>query len=261
VGHIRLGALPRTRKWTQVVALIAAGAGANQVAQATLEAAEDGLKKAATDKGLLESFWLLTQIPFAARTPDFSNSLGQCGLDVPSSPGLVEITTAFVKAVDAVLPNNSGRTDIGEMAQMAAVETISQVIGQRTQSMFGVSSTEVQAAFAQLTTVKNFGSFARAFFGRFTNKCLDYHLSRTLFNHIGEGKRFPGLAQYSDFAEALGKHCHEAAKIVETYAGEWCSKMNWLHGGISRKNTAGFVSYAVTKMIAELKEGAHYHGA
>jgi len=44
MGHIRLGELPRTRKWAQVVGLIEGGAGSAQVANATITAAERGLR-------------------------------------------------------------------------------------------------------------------------------------------------------------------------------------------------------------------------
>ena len=49
MGHIRLGNLPRTRKWRQLIALIEVGAGAAQVANATIDAADRGLKEAAKD--------------------------------------------------------------------------------------------------------------------------------------------------------------------------------------------------------------------
>ena len=39
MGHIRLGQLPRTRKWRDVVELVAVGADVSQVANATIRAA------------------------------------------------------------------------------------------------------------------------------------------------------------------------------------------------------------------------------
>lgn len=75
MGHIRLGNLPRTRKWQQVVALIEGGAGTAQIANATITAAEKGLKLAAEDKGLVETIWLLTQLPLAARSDNFAQAL------------------------------------------------------------------------------------------------------------------------------------------------------------------------------------------
>src|SRR5262249_33228822 len=37
MGHIRLGELPRTRKWSQVVGLLEGGAGTAQIANATIQ--------------------------------------------------------------------------------------------------------------------------------------------------------------------------------------------------------------------------------
>ena len=82
MGHIRLGNLPRTRKWQQVVALIEGGAGTAQIANATITAAEHGIKLAAEDKGLVETIWLLTQLPLAAKSEDFGRALQSVGLDV-----------------------------------------------------------------------------------------------------------------------------------------------------------------------------------
>ena len=63
MGHVLLGDLPRTRKWSQVVALIEGGAGTDQVATATINAAERGLGFAARDKGVVEAAWLLALRP------------------------------------------------------------------------------------------------------------------------------------------------------------------------------------------------------
>jgi hypothetical protein len=46
MGHVRLGALPKTHKWEQVVGLIAAGADVGRIAAASADAAEHGLERA-----------------------------------------------------------------------------------------------------------------------------------------------------------------------------------------------------------------------
>ncbi len=136
MGHIQLGRLPRTRKWTQVVGLIAGGAGTIQVANATISAAESGLSFAAKDHGVIETIYLLIHLPLAARTGQFVEAIRQHGLDVSDSPGLMEIVGAVTEAIDAQMPNCKGRTDLGEMAQMSAVETLTEVIGGRVHGLF-----------------------------------------------------------------------------------------------------------------------------
>src|SRR3984957_7242825 len=100
MGHIRLGTLPKSQKWNQVVSLIAGGADVSRIVAASADAAEHGLERASHDEGLVHAFWLLTQIPQAARQPNFSERLWELGLTVSSEPTLLEIVAAFTRAVD-----------------------------------------------------------------------------------------------------------------------------------------------------------------
>jgi len=259
MGHTRLGDLPRTRKWGEVVGLLACGAGTAQVANATMNAAERGLNLAADDKAFVETFWLLTQLPLAARAKDlkgFIGALRQAGLQLSDEPGVMEVVGAFSDAIDARVSNNGGRTDLGEMAQMAASETIAKVLGERTQSLFGTQPQDVQKALAGLATNKQFSEFSRQFFARITTRCLNYFLSRAVTYHLGEGRRFATLAQQAEFSKALEVHCREASKIVEAFSGGWLSKTNFEKGGISRDDARGFAHVAMRKLVDELKAGA-----
>jgi hypothetical protein len=85
MGHIRLGTLPKTQKWNQVVNLIAGGEDVGRIAAASADAAEHSLQRASDDEGLAHAFWLLTQIPQAAKQSDFSDRLWRLGLTLPSS--------------------------------------------------------------------------------------------------------------------------------------------------------------------------------
>jgi hypothetical protein len=91
MGHIRLGRLPRTRNWDQVVSLISSGGGAAEVALAAMWASRNGLKIGAADPTLIYSTWLLTQIPLAAKGGNFSEELRKRGLDVSQQPTLLVI--------------------------------------------------------------------------------------------------------------------------------------------------------------------------
>ena len=91
MGHIRLGNLPRTKKWREVVGLLDTGAGTPQIAAATLDAAKLGLEEAASDPALVHSFWLLTQLPLCARADDFVSALNKAGITVTSTPTLLEL--------------------------------------------------------------------------------------------------------------------------------------------------------------------------
>ncbi len=254
MGHIRLGALPKTRKWTHVVRLIAGGADVERVAAASADAAENALERASNDEGLAESFWLLTQIPQAARHSNFSERLWELGLTVSSDPTLLEIVTAFTRAVDGHLKDKGKRSDLGEMAQHAASETLASLAGRELPSLFGPTGTDVQLAVAKLGTSDRFSLVARDFFSRLTSRSLGYYLSRELSKHVGPNKRFASVGDHSDFNEALDLHCREASRIIKEFSGGWYGKTLQQEKRLTRDEARKFAHVAFKKLRAELRK-------
>lgn len=254
MGSNRIRTLPRTRKWTQIVELVAGGAGAAQLATATSYALAQGLGSAASDAGAVESVRLILRLPLAARADDYPGALGQCGLDVSEPPGLMGLVAAVSDAIDAKLPNCHGRTDLGEMAQIAAVEILSRVVGTRVGNLFGTAPSDVQRELAALATVKEFGLFAKQYFSRFTFKWLNYVLSMTLPDHIGDGKRFRTVADQVRFTDALELHCREATIVLMAYSGEWPDKERLrVVADVTREHAQTFLGGAMAKLLEELR--------
>ncbi len=250
MGHIRLGVLPRRKNWIQVINLIETGAAASELASASMKAAQGGLSKAAQDPGLIYSFWLLTQIPLAARAENFAGRLNQIGLSVPDNPSFFDIVSAFSSAVDTHLTEIGGRTDLGEMAQMAASESLTALGSAQLPSLFTPTANDVQLAFRSASTSVQFGYLARDFFARLSKRYLGYFLSRELSNHVGRNERFENIDEHTKFNEAFELHCVEAAKIVESFAGEWFSKAEY-EGGITPEKISGFAHIALKKIRSE----------
>lgn len=137
---------------------------------------------------------------------------------------------------------------------MAAVETLTRVLGGQSRRLFGTSAAEVQHQFAALATTKQFGTLARDFFAALTRKYLTFYLSRELPNHVGGDRRFANTADHAAFNAALDLHCRQASRIVEEFAGGWFSKTNW-EGGISPDDARAFAWVALKKLRAELRKG------
>ena len=125
------------------------------------------------------------RLPLAARGDDFADELRRVGVQVPDAPDLYEIVAAVTESIDLRMPNNRGRTDLGEMAQMAAAESLTGYVGVRLRNLFDVAPEDVRDEFARLATATQFGRFARDFFARFTARVLDYFLDRTLSQQAG----------------------------------------------------------------------------
>jgi hypothetical protein len=250
MGHIRLGDLYKTRQWEQVIALLDKRADPQTIASESMAAAERGFHKAANDVGFKYTVWLLTQVPLAARESDFSSALNRLGLGVPKEVGLFDVLGAFTKHIDSYLQNNKARTDISEMAQLAAVEALSQRCAES--CLFGVTHDIVQKAVKELSTKKNFALLARDFFSRFTYRYLNYFLSREVSKHVGPDRSIESIDKHTSFNEALEVYCRQSAVIIQEFAGGWYSKTAY-ETGITKQDAGRFTAVALSKLSSELR--------
>ena len=252
MGHIRLGRLPSTKRWTQVVGLLRAGGSISDLAAATAEAAEAELQSAKGDPALAYTVWLLTQLPLAARSHRFSARLSELGFDSTAGQSVVGLVAGLSQAVDRHVADRAHRTDFGELARQAAAESITSIVGARVASLFVSSGEDVQNELGRLATKKRFASLARDFFARLTQKTLEYYISRELPNHVGPDKPVASIDRQIEFRAALERHCREAALIVEQFAGGWYSKSNF-RGTLTPASAQSFADYALKKMRDELR--------
>ena len=164
---------------------------------------------------------------------------------------------AFTGAVDAHVRRTGGRTDLGEMAQLAAAETLTALGRPKTESLFGTTAADVQQAFKSFSTTKQFSSLAREFFSRLTKRYLTYFLSRELSNYVSGDGHFTSIDKHAEFNGALDLHCRQATRIIEEFSGGWFSKTNF-EGGITPDKAAGFIHIALKKLREEFAKG-HAH--
>ena len=253
MGHVRLGTLPRTRPWQQVVALVGANAPVNEVAAATASAAKAALAAAPNDAAFVRAFWLLTQLPLAARSASYLAALRGLGLAVETAPTLIGLGSGIADAVDLHVAAAGGASDIGEMAQAAAVESLTAMVGRDLPELFGTTPDDVQLGLGRFAGRDRFAALTRDFFSRLLRRHFDYYLSRELPAHVGADRRFASVAAHAEFDRALELHCRETTRIVEAFAGGWYSKANF-EGGITPAKASRFIRIALNKIDAELRK-------
>ncbi len=252
MGHIRLGRLPKSKKWRDVVNLLHGDATVEQVAAAASNAAKDALLTSANDPLFLAVVDLLSRLPLEARGPGYLDALEARGIDEPDSvPGFL---AGVAKAIDAEGERLKFRSDLGEIAQAALLSTLSDEFEQSLPSLFEPTPGEIRKAIGQLSSGDRFAGYARRFFAQVVNRTLQYYLSRELSNHVGPGQRFASDAERLAFDRALQQHSYETARIVEAYAGGWYGKTVWHKDGLTSETIRKFAGYAMTKLRRELEQ-------
>jgi hypothetical protein len=243
--------LPEGPKWRRVVQLLAEGAEVGAVGDATLTAAQRGLLRAAGDAGLRQAVQILTQVAIAARSNQFEAALAQSGIGVPTSADVFELAAAVSDSLDRQLDRPGARTDLGELARLAAIETLTSLGSASASSLFP-EGPPLGTVYAPYSTKAGFARLAHSFFSAFISRYLAYHLSRELSQHVGQNQRFRDPSQHNQFLDALSVHGSQVALILREFAGGWYSKAVFKQK-VSPRDIDGFTAYALTKIRQELE--------
>lgn len=285
-SHLLVG-MPRTGGYRRVISLLGDSAGGGgsaaaepgslaAIADATLDASFEGLELAKGDAGLAYCLYMLVRVTLAAREHDFLIALHSAGVPTPAlisglpdvpvvtDPArydVYDLTSGFSAAVDRYLRVTRGRTDIGELAQLSAAESLSALCSEPATTLFGPSALSVRESLRELSTERGFAKLAHDFFARFTRRYLEYHLSRGLSNHVGPRRRFRHVDEHNEFLLQLDRHCRVSTSIMRTFAGEWYAKHRRLDD-MDLKAARGFSAHAVDKVREALayQEGRGAHG-
>ena len=241
-----------------MVALIAEGGNAAEVAAATTRAALDGLERGKGDPGVARVFFLLARTMYAAKADGFARALAPLGIAVPNDPSLFDLTGGFSHALDAWHAARDPRSDVADLAELAALEAMTRVLGEKARSLFPTPQ-DVLAAAKRQSTEAGFRGLAHEFFAAFVRRFLLYHLGREMPFHVGSNGRFADRASHRQFLDALDAHSREAALITKTFAKEWYGKYGW-RDGISEPRAAGFTASCLKKLGDELARRGGRHG-
>lgn len=262
MGHTRLGNIPKSKSWNRVVDIVLSGqssikstqlhADTEIIASLALQAADTGLTKAVADAGLQYAFYLLTKIILASKNLNWDMELKEFGITIEKESGIYDLTSEFQAAIDNYLRQNSFSTDISELAQRSAGETLTALLSADSTSLFENDAEHIRSQIAKYATRDGFAKVGQKFFGTFLGRFLNFYLSRITATHTNNSK-VSKISDISSFNSDLRKHCEESALIVKDFSGEWFSKTNF-KPGINLRTSNSFLAVAIKKLKAELQQ-------
>ena len=252
MGHIRLGTLPQSKKWRDVVKCIDSGASVDVIAEAAAKASERDLSQASKDPRFQFVASLLVRLPLLARAPGFQDALADLGCGDNPLTSVAGLLAGLDQAIERQSFRSGRASDAGLLAKAALLETLSVHLRDRLPTLFEPTSQEIRVALGEFASGDRFATLARDFFARLTYRSLDYYLSRELANHIGKNRRFASDAQRVAFQQSLAQHSFEASRIVQEFAGGWFGKTVWQRQALDQDAINRFTDYAFKKMRSEL---------
>lgn len=252
MGHIRTGRFPKTRRWQELIGLLQSSPDdIEQIASQTVSAAERRLRQLADDPSLGYALWFLTRVAWASRGASFIGQLNEFGISLAADDPAVSFiaqSSDHIRETFSQLPQSG---PFGELASLALRRALAETVGQQSVGLFGASVADLQQAMREYSTSSGFSVLARRFFADFMARTIRFYVDREVANVVGV---LQGTDATRRFDEALDIYTRQSARVLDSFAADWCSKRNWLTGGeVSREEAQAFVAVALRKLRSELE--------
>lgn len=255
MGHERVGSLPKSKRWDDIVsqmgAVYSSGFPVASVAAQTLQNVRTRYEKLFRDDAVQKIFAFLVSFSRACRSSNPHAELHQAGISIPEEPTLLSVA----KALRDCVPQDDLASEYGQLALAAAADAFGQWHKQHTTIQIPLFQPSPQffESWRGLGSGAGFCELARIYFGKLTERYLNYFLDRaasTVFPNIQERERFQREIQAH--VDEVSKHAFETAKITQSFAAGWFTA-HTREGVPDAKEIEGFLAIAFGKLRDELR--------
>jgi len=254
MGNTRLGLLPRTHRWNQVIEKLSGSADLPEIAKASLKAAETGLLRLSGDAGFTTTLTAILKFVESAGSKDFGSALEQGGFHIPKEPSILDISSQLREKIDTELSRKRIKSDVSEIAQNSFTETLVRQVSSETPSLFGASPDALKSSLQKILSGVGFKAVMHDFFSTFTKRYLLYYLSRELPSHVGPRLRFNSLEAHNDFNQAFDLYVRQSIRIADEFTPGWFGKAKF-EKKLTPDSVSRFAHVAFKKIVSEFTRG------
>ena len=253
MGHERVGALPRTKRWQDVISGITDAASVDgdvsRLANATLENVRSRLPAIQGDAGFVASFQFLLGFSLSASPGVNRASLGELANDLEANPSPLKLANSLGQYV----AGNTQSAEYAEIARKAAVDAISTWTEQQTRQLsFTGKHEQASEIWRRASDGSGFCEVARLYFGKFVERYLNYFIGREASSHLASTEDRERLARrLGDHVDRVSHHAFETARITQSFAAGWFNRYA-REGMPAQDEISGFLSHSVGKLREEL---------
>ena len=261
MGHERVGVLPRTKKWQDIVAQLAESSGSREdvaaIASATLDNVRSQFRKIHFDDGVVAAFQFLVALTKSASLRDFERTLISPSINFEDSPSTLRLIAQLRSWVELHADSN----EYAAIAMRASADAISHwSVQQQTQVTLFSSSVDAAEIWQRADSGAGFCEVSRLFFSKFTERYLNYFLEREASASMASVQERDRLAvELRAHLDGVSRFAFETSRITQSFAAGWFN--NYARDGFpSEEESRRFLSIAFGKMREELRRGTNAHG-
>lgn len=255
MGHERVGALPKTARWRNIVLDLSSAAvspmEATDIAARTLQNVRRRYHGTMYDEGVKAAFFFLVALSANANSKDPREGLSSVGIRVRGSPTPLRVTKAAHEFIEA----HRQSPEYARIAKYATGDALAKWhrANRPNQSpLFDLPEVPYEV-WRKAGSGSGFSELARLFFASFTERYLKYFLEREAseaVRDIGERRLFE--RNLDKAIDIISQHAFETSKVTQSFAAGWFNK----HAAKeipSEETVKNFLRLAFEKMAEELR--------
>jgi hypothetical protein len=254
MGHRRVGVLPKTQRWRDLVDQLETFSGdeaqLERIVTTTLAGVRDRFLRVESAPSVFESFKYLVAFAVASGTDEPAAFMAESGFVAPMSDTPLGLARALARFIEGTADS----PEYASIARASACDALSRwyrATAPETPSLFADDAGHF-VGWRQLSSGAGFCELSRFYFSGLTDRYLRYFLDREASRSISTlFERDSFDRQLASRVEDVARHAFETAKITQSFAAGWFNK-NARTGVPTDQQIRGFLSLAFGKMRAEL---------
>ena len=257
MGHERVGALPHSQRWRDIVAQMESSSGSAEevaaLAKATLENVQARYRKLDKDDGVVSAFQFLIALAKSSSIVDWQTDSLAPAIDLDKNPSPLRLVAELRSWVDA----HENSKEYAEIAKKASADVIMLWSEKQTQQLtFFSYENDSKYVWQKADNGPGFCEVARLFFSKFTERYLNYFLEREASAVLASSRERENLgSQLQEHIDSVSKYAFETSQITQSFAAGWFNLH--AHNQIPPKEEIRpFLSRAFGKMREELRREA-----
>lgn len=227
MGHKRLGVLPKSKKWRDIVRAIEACTSGKvpveEVAKNTLSNVRNLYNELEKDPSVKASLSFLVEFSYAFKTQNPGKYLVENGI-LPTD-NLSPMSLAV--AINYYKQESFHSKEYQSIAKQATIDALNHWYHSNIDHGKNFFSAEIKPenVFAKAASGGGFSEISRLFFAKFTERYLKYFLEREAAPRIKDINLINNFSEAIEtFTDEVSKHAYQTSKITQSYAAGWYNK-------------------------------------
>ena len=253
MGHERVGALPHSRRWRDIVAQMESYSGSAEevadLAASTLKNVRSRYQKLHVDEGVISAFQFLIALAKCASEGSRQSSSLFPTIDHDENPTPLRLVAELRTWVDA----NQDSQEYAEIAKKASADAI--MLWSDKHKMQPTLFSEEQDSKYVWQRADNGSGFCEVtslFFSKFTERYLNYFLEREASAVVASSRERDNLGfQLREHYARVSTYAFETSRITQSFSAGWFNR--YAREDIPpREEIESFLSRAFAKMEEDL---------